>query len=745
MYKFFFVSDGFESDCTDVISYGNGFEFTPLWGDDTSLVWDRDGQIYRDTLDSIKIQCDDYDCIDALDMNTEVDMYVEKNISGSYTQIYRGRFTRQDCAFDEDGKFVTIKTHPVDNNEKLYANFAVEYNVLRISRVYEVHRSGGVEVYQYFIKVRDVIRYLLDHMNSGLNYMSIFFDNDNVAYAYNYVLGAASGTNPLNDIMISQKSNIIEESSSSGHPGSFSAATIGNLSLKDLLESLKEIYDIRWDVTTFGGIDYLRVEHVSYYESTAGALDLTTTKNTFTDKYYSYDTNKYEYLDIPDREEFKYQEKGTAYCQDYFYDVGLIGDDVFLTRKRNIITHSPKLTADISGIHDNPDKFSSEGFVIIQPYYSGGTWYVDIRNQYLDWDSLTSRYWKHNRPYKYAIYGEINEDPDNWDVRTMESTMKAKKQTVSIHGCDTIFGGGFDPAEYVKTGLGNGDISTMSYNLSSEMLEIELLHEIEDNEYPAMPFYFEDETIELFTYMEKTPIWDDKLQVNTIIKSLKDDGLWIKLDFFFCFALSYDDNSETLINWKHPGDTKASLVNSPTFTSYEGYTTNGTSSYINLYQKLVTGRYATQDSSCIFFYARTAVNTPSSPYIDMGAGNGTDYNEIGHANPPTTYVALNGPGSSNTDTDNAGLKCLVRDSSTQLRYYENGSAKAWSPKANTSNGTVSHYIFVGARSDSGTPSNYSGKQYSFAGGGKELTATDVSNLTDIIENYMDYYGKGVIS
>lgn len=65
---------------------------------------------------------------------------------------------------------------------------------------------------------------------------------------------------------------------------------------------------------------------------------------------------------------------------------------------------------------------------------------------------------------------------------------------------------------------------------------------------------------------------------NQLVVDLKTAGVWSKLDTFAVFAT--DGNSDfALIDWIRLSQYTA--INSPTFTSNQGFTGNGTSSYVN--------------------------------------------------------------------------------------------------------------------------------------------------------------------
>jgi hypothetical protein len=82
---------------------------------------------------------------------------------------------------------------------------------------------------------------------------------------------------------------------------------------------------------------------------------------------------------------------------------------------------------------------------------------------------------------------------------------------------------------------------------------------------------------------------------NQLVVDLKSGGIWSKLDTFAVFATD-GDSDFALIDWKRLTDYTA--VNSPTFTADEGFTGNGTSSYVDCnYNGLTNGVNYANDSA----------------------------------------------------------------------------------------------------------------------------------------------------
>lgn len=68
---------------------------------------------------------------------------------------------------------------------------------------------------------------------------------------------------------------------------------------------------------------------------------------------------------------------------------------------------------------------------------------------------------------------------------------------------------------------------------------------------------------------------------NKLLKSIKADGVWTKLDVFYVFAVDNNASAFATLNWKNPNANQSTLVSSPTFVNNGGFQGNGTSSYID--------------------------------------------------------------------------------------------------------------------------------------------------------------------
>ena len=106
---------------------------------------------------------------------------------------------------------------------------------------------------------------------------------------------------------------------------------------------------------------------------------------------------------------------------------------------------------------------------------------------------------------------------------------------------------------------------------------------------------------------------------NQLVVDLKAGGIWSKLDTFGVFAT--DGNSDfALIDWIRL--TQYTAVNSPTFTADEGFTGNGTSSYINSnFNPASSGVNYTLNNASIFTYNKTFLTNAFITGVESGAFN----------------------------------------------------------------------------------------------------------------------------
>ena len=103
------------------------------------------------------------------------------------------------------------------------------------------------------------------------------------------------------------------------------------------------------------------------------------------------------------------------------------------------------------------------------------------------------------------------------------------------------------------------------------------------------------------------PTLSQQIKQNLLLKNLKSNGSWNLNDIILVFA-NNGSKEFACINWKNPTGNKATLINSPTFTTNAGFTGNGSSSYILTgYNPTGSDNYK-QNNASRFIYVKTAQN-----------------------------------------------------------------------------------------------------------------------------------------
>lgn len=274
-------------------------------------------------------------------------------------------------------------------------------------------------------------------------------------------------TNPTNDaydylkddegvsqsVLIFQKSDVVNADATND-------ATNLPLSLNDVLTALRDSMNIHWAIVNEGGNNALRIEHLSYFEGSAG-LDLTT----LGDGIYIRGLNRFETEgEIPSFERFAYQES---------FNAG------FLPRTINyacatgseIDKQLALMCADFGGLYEN-ENAGLTGFVFVCAYLISGDDYLldsldGISNGAMQWKHLFNNLW---------VFGRFNTVATTTAGGTFTvQTVKKRKAQAPIRipfCCDE-----FEPSETVETALGLGQVKTAEQDTETGLLTLNLLHE----------------------------------------------------------------------------------------------------------------------------------------------------------------------------------------------------------------------------------------------------------------------------
>lgn len=161
-----------------------------------------------------------------------------------------------------------------------------------------------------------------------------------------------------------------------------------------------------------------------------------------------------------------------------------------------------------------------------------------------------------------------------------------------------------------------------------------------------------------------------QVKQNTLLTSLKSTGVWAKLDVFYVFAQDGGSAFGTL-NWKNPNANQSTLVNAPTFVSNQGFTGNGTSSYIDTnFNPATQGVQYTQNNASRYFFThaigtgRFDGNTSGTNSMFLGVSASQRINAGSNtATPPIDFTSA------------VNTKSLHRTSSTAITAYNSTTSQ----------------------------------------------------------------------
>lgn len=225
---------------------------------------------------------------------------------------------------------------------------------------------------------------------------------------------------------------------------------------------------------------------------------------------------------------------------------------------------------------------------------------------------------------------------------------------------------------------------------------------------------------------------------DTLVRDLKSAGVWDKLDLFYVFATNGDSDFATL-NWKTPASFQATKVNAPTFTSLEGFTGDGATSYLNTnWNPTDNGLNYVQNSASFGFYARQICSASDARIGSRVAFN----NKMSYDFGTVSFQINQNTQDSFAGNNSSGLRHINRSGSASAQRYINGSINGTTSTLSSSPNNFDFYLL--AINSGGSALLFSNNQLSIAFAGADLSA-EASDFFTAIETYMDAIGKGVVA
>ena len=275
------------------------------------------------------------------------------------------------------------------------------------------------------------------------NVVSDFFEwnppGDTAGYVagQNYVTGE---TNQVDHLVILQKSDAID-------PGASNPATIGEITLKEMLQFLAEVFRVYWIIDDSGN---LRLEHISAWRSQSG-IDLGAYPDTSVIEPRAYAATSDE---APRVERLKWAE---AQSRDF------VGKDIVysgpcVSGENEKSWSAAPFTSDITHINADPDAISKEGFAILacrmlddlslEVIVSDGAITGNLStNAPLSTANLQAAFWLHDR---YLWTGRMNDVERTF----LNVAPNVQQRPVQLRACCDLLG--LQPGAVAMTALGAG-------------------------------------------------------------------------------------------------------------------------------------------------------------------------------------------------------------------------------------------------------------------------------------------------
>ena len=305
-----------------------------------------------------------------------------------------------------------------------------------------------------------LIDFMLDQIDCSLTVVSDYFGiNPDATHPVNTAYTAA--LEKMQNLLIFQISDVKRSDVSNN-------ATIGLMTLDELFQFFT-VLDVFPSIMNGA----LRIEHISFYENKPVSLDLTASPYLRWMKR----KNKYTYdnSDNPRYEKFAWgtnTNSGSFNATDIQYGAACSSKD------NDTVQHnSGKFITDLASVITTPEKFSDDGFVVVNAISFLGDLYADtelgvvngeeLLNGHLSFPNILDKYW---RNYAYQSTGLLN----NTSI-TFDSIRPNKKgEAIVLPGwcCSDFLD--FDPTTLVTTEIGDGEVEKITWSARSGTVTFEL-------------------------------------------------------------------------------------------------------------------------------------------------------------------------------------------------------------------------------------------------------------------------------
>lgn len=224
--------------------------------------------------------------------------------------------------------------------------------------------------------------------------------------------------------------------------------------------------------------------------------------------------------------------------------------------------------------------------------------------------------------------------------------------------------------------------------------------------------------------------------LDTLVATLKSDGIWTKLDAIYPFVGG--TAAAHKFNLKNPADTDAAFRitwNGTITHDADGITGDGSTGYGNTHFDPSVEIPSNEGSLGVYVQANGLLNGGEIGSIVSGS---VDFQIATNPN-GSAYFGANGAQSSVT-AGAAGFHQVSRvDASNQLYKIAAGTANNYSSAFSA----PAYSVYISALNNNGSPSDYSSRTISFAYLGHSLSSSELTDLYDAVQAFQTALGRDV--
>jgi len=232
-----------------------------------------------------------------------------------------------------------------------------------------------------------------------------------------------------------------------------------------------------------------------------------------------------------------------------------------------------------------------------------------------------------------------------------------------------------------------------------------------------------------------------QLAINTLVLSLKADGIWTKMNALYPFVGGTSTTHK--YNLKDPRDLDAAFrltFNGGWTHNSNGVTPSGTNGWANTF--LIPSAVLNVNNKSYSIYSRTDSNGLFHDIGTRGALNNdcdlfytryldTFYGTISSITDYSTF----------SNTNSLGFHNTSRTASNAIEIYKNGISKITQYKVSGTNSTVP--VYISALNNNGSLQQYSNRNLAFASIGDGLSDTEAANFYTAVQTFQTTLGRNV--